>query len=234
MLNMTCHWGMTEIKQRKNYFLSSIYPFGKWHVIWALIQRKNNQNRSRWNKGETLNTSAESQQMSFALLVISNNLDSLFSCLSALFPISHPWLGYLSWWLHCKRIFKLFQGTRTLPNSSKCLSGRSTTHQKATFSSFMFLEIINVAKPFWNPKRMANTYSISLEGSEESLHKQVALLEYCAMVGNVLSQHYKDAKQIRDVPSFNKWGFNNEKPEDNCFSRHRQNFRQEIVLFCSI
>lgn len=29
---------------------------------------------------------------------------------------------------------------------------------------------------------MANTYSISLEGSEESLHKQVVLQEYCATV----------------------------------------------------
>lgn len=51
---------------------------------------------------------------------------------------------------------------------------------------------------------MANTYSISLEGSEESLHKQVALQEYCAIVKNVLTQHYKNTKQIRDVPSFNK------------------------------
>lgn len=59
---------------------------------------------------------------------------------------------------------------------------------------------------------MANTYSISLEGSEESLHKQVVLQEYCTTVKNVLTQQYKTAKQIRDVPSFNKWGFSNEKP----------------------
>ncbi len=51
---------------------------------------------------------------------------------------------------------------------------------------------------------MANTYSISPEGSEESLHKQVVLQEYCTMVKNVLTQHYKNAKQIRDVLSFNK------------------------------
>ncbi len=64
---------------------------------------------------------------------------------------------------------------------------------------------------------MANTYSISLEGSEESLHKQVALQERCTTVKNVLTQHYKNAKQIRDVLFFNKWGFSDEKPEDNCF-----------------
>lgn len=48
---------------------------------------------------------------------------------------------------------------------------------------------------------MANTYSISLEGSQESLHKQVVLQEYCATVEkNVLTQHYKNVKQIGDVP----------------------------------
>lgn len=58
----------------------------------------------------------------------------------------------------------------------------------------MLLEIINVAKPFLNPKRMANTYSISLEGSEENLHKQVVQQEYCTTVENVLTQHYKKKK----------------------------------------
>lgn len=49
----------------------------------------------------------------------------------------------------------------------KCHTSKSNT------SSFMFSQIINVAKPlffsslFWNPKRTANTYSISLEGSQE-------------------------------------------------------------------
>lgn len=51
---------------------------------------------------------------------------------------------------------------------------------------------------------MANTYSISLEGSEESLHKQVVLQEYCTTVKKLLTQHEENAKQIRDVPSFNK------------------------------
>lgn len=50
---------------------------------------------------------------------------------------------------------------------------------------------------------MANTYSISPEGSEESLHRQVVLQEYCNAVENLLTQHYKkNAKQIRDVLSF--------------------------------
>lgn len=78
---------------------------------------------------------------------------------------------------------------------------------------------------------MANTYSISLEGSEESLHKQVVLREYCTVVKNVLTQHYKNAKQIRDVPSFNKSGFSNERPEENWGSTSGGN---RNVLFCSI
>lgn len=54
---------------------------------------------------------------------------------------------------------------------------------------------------------MANTYSISLEGSHESLHKQV-VLRHSKKQGRgekkVLTQHYENAKQIRDVASFNK------------------------------
>lgn len=48
---------------------------------------------------------------------------------------------------------------------------------------------------------MANTYSITPEGSEERLHKQVALQEWCTTVKNISSQHYKKKKpkQIRDV-----------------------------------
>lgn len=40
---------------------------------------------------------------------------------------------------------------------------------------------------------MANTYSISLRGSDESPQEQTALQK------NVLTQRYKKAEQIRDV-----------------------------------
>lgn len=75
---------------------------------------------------------------------------------------------------------------------------------------------------------MANTYAISLEGSKEILHKQVVLQEYCTTEKkNAWTQHYKNTKQIKDVPCFNKWDFNNEKPKDNSFSQQRQYFKQE-------
>lgn len=77
---------------------------------------------------------------------------------------------------------------------------------------------------------MANTYSISLEGSRESLHKQV-VLRHSEKQGRgggkkVVTQHYQNAKQIR--ASFNKWGFSSEKPEDNRFLRQKRTFKGEV------
>lgn len=58
-------------------------------------------------------------------------------------------------------------------NLSSCLSGTSATHQKATLPLLCFHKLLMLLNPiffpslFWNPKRTANTYSISLEGSRE-------------------------------------------------------------------
>lgn len=52
------------------------------------------------------------------------------------------------------------------------------------------------------------------------------------MVKNLLTQHYKNAKQIRDVPSFNKSGFSAEKPEENRFSEQRVALEAGIKICC--
>lgn len=74
-----------------------------------------------------------------------------------------------------------------------------------------------------------NTYSISLEGSAESLHKQDVVQEILHRGGKCINSALQNAKQIRDVPSFNKWGCSDEKPEEKSFSRQRLEWKSAVL-----
>lgn len=116
-----------------------------------------------------------------------------------------------------------FQRVFALPNSPKCFSGRSATHQKATFPLLCFKKLLMLLKPFKVLRELQIHIRFPQGAAKKVCTSNFFLQEDCATVRKCInSAIQKNAKQIRDVPSFNKWGFRNEKPEDNCFIRQRQ------------